>query len=158
MSTVDIALRLSGHLPPSQELNYCLGLSPTWTARKGEQIAKRRVQPIDVWLLNLVKYESDRPEMVINQYWLQVSALITKLAPALASLDRTQCKADLFVSTIVNEDQGGLSLPPGLISAAAAANLSLQLSILVMPDSDEGSELLTSETAEPSHESSISVE
>lgn len=149
MSTVDIALRLSGHLPPLEELNHHLG-TPTWAARQGEQVS-RRIQPVDVWLLDLAQYDSDRPASEIDQQWLQVAAVMTKLAPAIATLDRTQCHADLYISTTRDEDQGGLSLPPELISAAAAANLSLQISILVLLDNDEESELLLNVTSEPAH-------
>jgi len=131
MSTIEISLRLSGNLPPADELGQRLKMQPTKSLRRGEKVSQKRIQPVDVWLLDLAEYDSDRPQSEIDQQLVELSAVIAQMAPGLSALDRTQCHADLYISTIREEDQGGLSLPPELIAATAAANLSIQLSILV---------------------------
>lgn len=40
----------------------------------------------------------------------------------------------MYITTIREEDQGGLSLPPKLVKAVADSGLSIQISILVMLD------------------------
>lgn len=132
MSTVEISLRIFGELPPLHELTQRLKVEPTTFLRGGEFVSKRRIQPVDMWSLDLLRYESDDSE--INQKWINVALAIRRLAPAIATFDRTHCKTDLFISTTREEDQGGLSLPSELVSAAAAANLSIEVSILVMLD------------------------
>ncbi len=62
-------------------------------------------------------------------------------------MNSTNCNADLYISTIREEDQGGLTLPPELVAATASAGLSIQISILVMLD----------DYLEPEQESSLST-
>lgn len=135
MSSVKISLRLFGNLPPLEELTRRLEVEPTEFLRRGQRVSKRRTQPVDMWYLDLLRYDSNNYESddsEVDQQWLNAASTIAQLAPAIATLDRTQCQADLFISTIREEDQGGLSLPPEMISAAAAAKLAIELSILVM--------------------------
>ncbi|MDF5721614.1 MAG: hypothetical protein PUP91_14260 [Rhizonema sp. PD37] len=77
---------------------------------------------------------------------LQAATKLEKMPSSLAVLERTNCNTDLYISTIREEDQGGLSLSPKLVAAAASGELSIQISILVMLDDD----------SEPEQESSLS--
>lgn len=146
MSSVEISLRIFGELPPLHELTQRLEVEPTTFLRRGEFISKRRIQPVDMWSLDLLRYESNNYESddsEIDQKWINVASDLRRLSPAIAGLDRTQCKTDLYISTIREEDQGGVSLPSELISAAAAANLSIEVSILVMLDDNDDDEEIT---------------
>lgn len=146
MSSVEISLRIFGELPPLHELTQRLAVEPTTFLRRGEFVSKRRIQPVDMWSLDLLRYESNNYESddsEIDQKWIDVASAIRRLSPAIAKLDRTQCKTDLYISTIREEDQGGVSLPSELISAAAAANLSIEVSILVMLDDYDDDEEIT---------------
>ncbi|NMG10101.1 DUF4279 domain-containing protein [Brasilonema sp. UFV-L1] len=137
MSTSTISLRLSGNLPPSDELTKTLGITPTTILHRGERVSKNRVQPVDIWSLELAKCDDNSTEQEINKQILEAAVVLQQMAPAIASLDRNKCNTDLYISTIREEDQGGLSLPAELIAAAAAAKLSIQISILVMLDDYE---------------------
>ncbi|MBD1841954.1 DUF4279 domain-containing protein [Cyanobacteria bacterium FACHB-63] len=106
-------------------------IEPTRTLRRGDRVSKRRVQPIDLWLLNLAEIRDGE----LLDHGLQEAAMqLKQLAPAIATLDRSNCRAELYISTIREEDQGGFSLPAELIAAAADAGLSIEVSILVMLD------------------------
>lgn len=137
MTTIKFSLRLTGDLPPTERLNTLLQVSPTSARRRGEQISRRRVQPTDVWLLDLAEVEGDRNSEDMEADLLGVTNQLTQFAPALASISTERCKADLYISILQTEDQGGLSLPPQFILAVAAAKLSIQVSILVMLDDSE---------------------
>lgn len=150
MSTVEISLRLSGQLPSAQQLRELLSLEPTSTLRQGEQVSKRRVQPVDLWMLELAKFDSQDLQQAIENQLVHSASVIERLASAIATLDRTQCHADLYISTIREEDQGGFALPPVLIAAAAKAKLAVQMSILVMLDDDEN-------FSHPDHRTTASV-
>jgi Domain of unknown function (DUF4279) len=134
MSTVEISLRLSGQLPETAVLNRELGAVPTQARRRGEPVSKRRVQPVDLWLLELTQWDDDRPIGEIESSLQQVATQLAAMAKPLAMLDRTQCQADLYISTVREDDQGGLGLPAALVMAAGAAGLGLQFSILVTLD------------------------
>lgn len=137
MSVSKISLRLSGNLPPSDELTKTLGFTPTKALRRGERISQKRVQPVDIWSLELAEIDTENPKEESDKNIQQVGIILQQIAPALAALDRTNCKADLYISTIREEQQGGLSLSSEVVNAAAAANLSIQISILVMLDDYE---------------------
>jgi hypothetical protein len=62
---------------------------------------------------------------------------LAMMSGALAELDRGQCQADLYVSMICDADRAGFGLPALLVGAAAAAQLSIQCSMLVMYEEDE---------------------
>lgn len=86
---------------------------------------------MDLWLLNLAEIQDgERLEHRLQEAAMQLK----QLAPAIAMLDRSNCRAELYISTIREEDQGGFSLPSELVAAAAAAQLSIEVSILVMLD------------------------
>ena len=139
---IAMSLRLGGNLPDSEELTRTLGFTPTLVRRRGEPVSKKRVQPVDIWILDLAKFDSDSTKDEINNQMLQTATILRQMSPALAALDcatrtlreRTHCNTDLYISTIREEEQGGLSLPIEIVSAAAAARLSIQISILVMLD------------------------
>lgn len=137
MSTSKISLRLSGNLTPLEKLTHTLGITPTKILHRGERISKNRVQPVDIWSLELVNFDDRTTKQDIDKQMLQAAVVLKQIAPAIASLDRTKCKTDLYISTIREEDSGGLSLPTELVVAAAAAKLSIQMSILVMLDDYE---------------------
>ncbi|MGK7902575.1 MAG: DUF4279 domain-containing protein [Hormoscilla sp.] len=134
MSTIQMSLRLGGRIPPQEKLTQILGIAPTKARRRGERISSKRVQPADIWILDLAKFDTDSTPQEIDKHMLQSAVIIQQLAPGLAALDRTNCNTDLYVSTVREEDQGGLSFSPELVAAAAAAKLSIQISILVMLD------------------------
>lgn len=131
MSTVEISLRLSGTLPSSEHLTELLGVQPTRSLRQGDRVSKRRVQPVDLWQLDLAIVQNRE---LLNQQLQEAAVQLKQIAPAIAKLDRSTCRAELYISTIREEDQGGFALPVELISAAADAQLSIELSILVMLD------------------------
>ncbi len=137
MSVSKISLRLSGNLPPSDELTKTLGFTPTKALRRGERISQKRVQPVDIWSLELAEIDTENTKEESDKKIQQVGIILQKMAPALAALDRTNCKADLYISTIREEQQGGLSLPSEVVNAATAANLSIKISILAMLDDYE---------------------
>lgn len=141
MSTVEISLRLSGMLPSSEQLRKLFDVEPTIALRQGEQVSKRRVQPVDLWVLELAKFDHESSQQNIENQLIHAASVIEQLASAIATLDRTQCQADLYISTIREEDQGGFALSPVLIAAAATAQLTVQVSILVMLDDYENSGL-----------------
>lgn len=147
MSTVQMSLRLGGNLPSPEELTLTLGMKPTEFRRRGDRVSKKRVQPVDVWILDLVKFDTDSTKDERDNQMLQAATILHQMSSSLAALERTNCNADLYISTIREEDQGGLSLPPELVAAAAAGGLSIQISILVMLDDYE----------EPEQESELST-
>lgn len=59
MSRVTLSLRLRGELPSSDELTRTIGVTPTETRRRGDVVGRRRIQPTDVWILDLAKFDSD---------------------------------------------------------------------------------------------------
>ena len=139
MSRVTLSLRLRGELPSSDELTRTIGVTPTETRRCGDVVGKRRIQPIDVWYLDLAQFDSDSTsDQILNQI-MQATTTLQQIAPALATLDldTTSCNAELYTSIIQEEDQGGFTLPRELLAAVADAKLSIEFSILVMLDDYE---------------------
>ena len=137
VSTVQMSLRLGGDLPCPEELTQTLGITLTKVLQRGDRVSKKQVQPVDVWILDLAKFDTGSTLEERDNQILQATTALQKISSSLAALDRTNCNADLYISTIREEDQGGLSLPPELVAAAAAGGLSIQISILVMLDDYE---------------------
>lgn len=133
MSTIEVSLRLSGMLLPSEHLTELFGVQPTRSLRQGDRVSKRRVQPVDLWQLDLASAHNSES---LDQQLQKAAIQIKQLAPGIEKLDRSTCRAELYISTIREEDQGGFALPTELITAAAAAQLSIEFSILVMLDND----------------------
>jgi Domain of unknown function (DUF4279) len=136
MSRIEVARRLSGSLPSTEDLTQRLGQLPTQALRRGDRVSKRRTQPVDLWLLGLGQWDSDWPMTAINAELVAMADRLAAMSGALAELDR-QCQADLYVSMICDADRAGFGLPALLVGAAAAAKLSIQCSMLVMYDADE---------------------
>jgi len=86
---------------------------------------------------------------------LATATTLQRLAPLLAGLDRSRCTAELYVSTIREEDQGGFELPAELVAAAAAAALSIGVSILVLLPEEESDG--TSEGQDTGYSSGLAV-
>ena len=147
MSTLQMSLRLGRNLPSPEELTETLGMKPTEFRRRGDRISKKRVQPADVWILELAKFDTDSTQEERDNQMLNAANTLQKISSSLAAIDRTNCNTDLYITTIREEDQGGLSLPPELVKAAADSGLSIQISILVMLD----------DYAEEEEESSLSA-
>lgn len=97
-----MSLRLSGNLPDLEELTD-MGITPTKVLRRGEQVSKKRVQPVDIWSLEFANFDSDRPREDIDNQMQQAALCLEKMAPTLAVLDRTNCNVDLYISTIREE-------------------------------------------------------
>ncbi|MCU0549572.1 MAG: hypothetical protein MUC48_09520 [Leptolyngbya sp. Prado105] len=62
----------------------------------------------------------------------------------------------MYISTIREEDQGGFSLPTELVIAAAKAQLSIEISILVMLDDDVEPNSMQSKSQIPRIQTGIS--
>jgi len=149
MSEIKVYLRIRGDLPQEEELTSSLKGIPFQLKRRGQQIGRARSQPVDVLLLELVSWESsgdpEKQDRAIQDQLLPAATIIEQLTPTLVALDRSRCLAELSISTIRQEDQGGFELPAELIAAAGAARLSLGVSILVMlenydPDHNGGAQ------------------
>lgn len=136
MSKISLSLRLRGNLPPTDELSYLLNANPTIAIRQGEPVSSRRTQPIDVWILDLFEMEDSEVESVEDQMHRAASEL-QRMAPMLASLERSTYEAELYLSTVRWEDQGGFALPVELITAASDAKLAIEVSITVVLDEPE---------------------
>jgi Domain of unknown function (DUF4279) len=147
MSRIHLSLRLRGKLPPLDDITQILGIVPTDFLRCGDIVGKRRIQPMDVWILDLAEFDTfdDDEEHILSQT-VQAATTLEQLVPALATLDRTNCEAELYISNIQEEDQGGFSLPKELLAVAADGKLSLEFSILVMLDDYEEPEKATTLT------------
>ena len=67
---------------------------------------------------------------------LSDAAILKRMAPVLAAMDRSKVKAELRVGTVRTMDQGGFELPAELVAAAGEAGLSLGVSITIVLDGD----------------------
>ncbi|WIG61029.1 MAG: Macrolide export ATP-binding/permease protein MacB [Ktedonobacterales bacterium] len=147
MSHFDISLRLIGELDVLENAAHAMEGLPFELRRRGERYRRRRVQPANVLLLQLAKWERgalysfDDRETIFAEEDRQLAnatTVLQQLAPMLANLDRSQCDRQLYISTIREEEDGGLTLPEELVAAAGDAGLSINVSILVlMPDDDD---------------------
>lgn len=137
MTRTKVFVRLGGDLPPSEELTKSLGVTPTSTRRRGMPIGGGELQPADHWGLQLASWEGDHVSPAIEEQMREAARTIHQMAPVIASLDRDRCTAELYVSTIRDQQQGGIKLISDLIAAAAEAKLDLVVSILVLWDDDE---------------------
>lgn len=145
MSEFNVSLRLTGELGPLEEVAAALAHVPLELRRQGEIYRRGRVQPRNVLMLRMADWArggdfEDDPEtgLVIDDEKLaQTAETIRAITPALASVDRSRCKAELWISTIRYEEQGGFELPSSLIATAAAAELSIAISIMVGLEDDE---------------------
>lgn len=153
MSKVSVSIRLGGGIGDleavarvadgfSDHISYQL-------LHKGA-LRGRRVQPANLLLIPLADWErggstsdmtdDERDALLANERAQLAAAagVVARLAPALAALDGSRTSAELWVSTIREEDMGGFGLPADLVEAVAAAGLPISLSIMVLewPDDD----------------------
>lgn len=138
MSRTQLLLRLVGTLPATDELTRRLGVRPSNDIRRGTVVrALGRAQDVDVWWVVLIERQQwtgvypDEPALT------RAVAMLERMAPELSTLVEAGNRGELYISSIRDEDQGGFYLAPGLVSVAAKAHLSVNISILVMLDDDE---------------------
>jgi hypothetical protein len=140
MSRNKLWLRLVGDLPPSEELTRHLGLVPTTNRRQGMPTGLDEPQKVDVWSVELIERDRWTRSCPDERALAEALGTLRRVAPLLASLDRTGWSAELYLSTIRDEEQGGFYLPRELVDLAAKADLAISVSILVAwPDDDESS-------------------
>jgi hypothetical protein len=147
VSRFRLGLQIIGPLELLETFTALVEGSPYTLRRQGEGIGGfSRIPPAHVLFIDLAKWErpgiyaGDNREAILADERAQIAAAtvrLEQLAPALASLDRSEIKASLWLSTIREEDQGGLGLPPELVAAAAAGALGFEISILVAFDPDD---------------------
>ena len=100
MSTLQMSLRLGRNLPSPEELTETLGMKPTEFRRRGDRISKKRVQPADVWILELAKFDTDSTQEERDNQMLNAANTLQKISSSLAAIDRTNCNTDLYITTI----------------------------------------------------------
>ncbi len=88
VSTTQISLRLGGEIPSSEELTQALGIKPTKFVRRGEHVSKKRVQPVDLWILELAQFDTDSTEEERDSQMLQVATTLQTISSNLAILDQ----------------------------------------------------------------------
>jgi len=143
MGKVKLSLRLAGSLPSSEDLKQILGTLPMLERRCGEAISPERVQPFDLWMLNLAEFDGDDEIQVIEQAMQTAAQILRPMALSLAGLDRDRCSADLYITTVQEEEQVRLFLSTELVAAAAAARLAVQFSAFALLDASEEPEMDT---------------
>ena len=142
-SRTSMSFRLSGDLPPSQEVTHLLGIAPTFERRKGEPIPPgRRKQPIDVWSLALINRSEWEDGLPLSEATARVADILRRLTPGLAQLDRRVINAELWIGTTREEAMGGFGIPVEIVAAAGAAQLQISVSvhILLVDDEDDGAD------------------
>lgn len=137
-SHTSMNLRLSGDLPPSDEVGHLLGIAPTFVRRKGEPVPPgRRKQPVDVWDLDLIDSSEWEANLPLPEATARVADILRRLTPGLAQLDRRVVNAELWIGTTRVEEMGGVAIPVEIVAAAGAAQLQISVSILVVLDDDD---------------------
>lgn len=134
-----MGLRLSGDLPPTEEVTRLLGIAPTEQGRKGEPIHRgRQQQPADVWSLNLIERSEWEDGLPLPEAAARAADMLRSLTRGLSQLDRRLVKAELWISTIREETMGGFGIPSEIVAAAGAAQLEISVSVLILLDDDGG--------------------
>lgn len=137
-SRTNMALRLSGDLPPDEEMARLLGIAPTRHKRKGEPIHRgRQRQPTDVWRLELIHWSEWEDGPPLPEATARAADTLRRLTPGLAQLDRSVVNAELWISTIREEATGGFGIPAEIVAAAGAAKLEISVSVLIILEDDE---------------------
>jgi hypothetical protein len=135
MSCITLSIRLRGELPSIFEVDQFIGISPTFSRKKGDLLSEKtkRRQPIDVWVLDLTpKINFDSTDDEIKEQFSFAEDLLRQIAPNIAMFDRDKVLADLFISCTVDKCQEGFILSQQLIEAAAIAKLEINVSILTI--------------------------
>lgn len=145
-SRTSMSFRLSGDLPPSQDVTHLLGIAPTFDRRKGELIPpRRRKQPVDVWGLDLIDRSEWEDGLPLPEATARVADILRRLTPGLAQLDRDAVNAELWISTIREEAMGGFGIPAEIVAAAGAAQLQISVSVLIILEDDEEGDVTSPE-------------
>lgn len=141
-----VSLRVAGNSEQLERAAEAMDGLPFQLLRKGVTYGARlRPQPENVLSLHLDEWErkwpddpADKPPLIADerQRFLRMADTIARLAPTLANLDRSQCRTDLFISTIRHEDWGGFDLPAEFVAAAGAAGLAMAISLPVLLDDE----------------------
>ena len=136
-SRTNMALRLSGDLPPTDEVTRLLGISPTFQRRKGELIPPGRRQLVDVWSLDLIQRSEWKDGSPLPEATARATDILRRLTPGLAQLDRLAIKVELWISTIREEVMGGFGIPVEIVVIAGVAQLEISVSVLILLEDDE---------------------
>jgi len=154
MSHFSMAVRVIGAIDQLERVAAVADGLPYRLSRQGDRRCGGRIQQANVLVIEVATW--DQGGIVVGdpqgsqwqqeQEALMVSSgtILRRLAPMLAALDHTCCEAELYISTIREEAQGGFSLPAMLVTAATSAHLALTLSILVMLDDEEAADVVPS--------------
>lgn len=137
-SRTSMSFRLSGDLPPSQEVTHLLGIAPSFDRRKGELIPpRRRKQPADVWGLELIDRSEWEDGLPLPEATARVADILRRLTPGLAQLDRCVVNAELWIGTTRGEAMGGFGIPVEIVAAAGTAQLQISVSVHILLEDDE---------------------
>lgn len=136
-SRTSMSFRLAGDLPPTEEVTRLLGVTPTMQRRKGEPSHLGRQQPLDVWSLDLIARSEWEDGPPLPKATARAADTLRRLTPGLGQLDRSVVTAQLWISTMREEAQGGFDIPTEIVSAAAAAQLQISVSVLIILEDDE---------------------
>ncbi|SRR5260221_10374153 len=130
MSSNSMWLRVMGDIPSPEELTRLLDLKPDSYMRRGTAVFKGTwIVPEDVWTATLIEEWSGEPDEDVSASMQHATAILDRIAPTLAALDRTHYQAELYISSIRYEEDGGVTLPTPLVAAAAAGGLKIGISI-----------------------------
>jgi len=133
-----MGLRLSGDLPPTEDVTRLLGIAPRMQRRKGEPIhLGRQQQPVDVWMLDLIARSEWEDGPPLPEATTRAADTLRSLTPGLAQLDRSVVTAQLWISTIREEAMGGFDIPAEIVTVAGAAQLEVVVSVLILLEDDE---------------------
>lgn len=136
-------VRLVGEptLPPTKDLVTLLGVEPTTDWRRGGPLLGKPIQgrkspmrlkdwgdrqEVDVWTVELVESWKTSPDPIKMAHAVRT---LERMAQGLAALDRTRCRAELYVSATCFEAMGSFGLPAAILATAGAAQLELVVSI-----------------------------
>lgn len=134
MSANRLSVRLIGALPATEDLDRLLDVTHTRASRRGT-VVSRRVNWIaeeDVWSLDLIARDQWSDGLPEESALSNATATIQRMTPGLLALEHAVVRTELYISTIREEDSGGFLLSSELIHAAATANLTLVVSVLVL--------------------------
>jgi hypothetical protein len=76
----------------------------------------------------LIEWEGSRAD---EQAMAEAAAVLQQMALILASMERSGWRAQLYISTIRREEQGGFDIPAEIVIAAGVAKLELIVSVLI---------------------------
>jgi Domain of unknown function (DUF4279) len=137
-SRTNMALRLSGDPPSTEEVSHLLGIAPTDQARRGDLIHRgRQQQPVDVWTLDLIERSEWEDGSPLPEVTRRAAEMLRRLTPGLTQLDRNTVNAELWISTIREEAMGGFGIPAEIVAAAGMAQLEISVSVLILLEDDD---------------------